>query len=158
MQLIMSVRVAKMTRTISLATLASLCMLTVHAQTAAPRYQVDPFWPKPFKDPKWMIQAIPVMAQRQQITPEEFRVTEKGLNYPGPAEQTLLLAPGGEDLDDRLDPSGQFDPEQWLFEQLSLRLPLVNRCGAECPGPATWSSETDGGDPRWAALRSLRED
>ena len=27
-----------------------------------PVYQVDPFWPKPFKDPKWMIQAIPVMA------------------------------------------------------------------------------------------------
>lgn len=29
---------------------------------AVPVYQVDPFWPKPFKDPKWMIQAIPVMA------------------------------------------------------------------------------------------------
>jgi len=27
-----------------------------------PVYQVDPFWPKPFRDPKWMIQAIPVMA------------------------------------------------------------------------------------------------
>ena len=27
-----------------------------------PVYQVDPFWPKPFKDPKWMMQAIPVMA------------------------------------------------------------------------------------------------
>ncbi len=28
----------------------------------------------------------------------------------------------GEDLDDRLDPMGQFDPERWLFEQLSLQL------------------------------------
>ncbi|MEI7953181.1 MAG: DUF177 domain-containing protein, partial [Synechococcaceae cyanobacterium ELA182] len=38
-------------------------------------------------------------------------------------------------LDDRLDPRGDFDPERWLFEQLSLQLPVVNRCGAECPGP-----------------------
>ena len=38
-------------------------------------------------------------------------------------------------LDDRLDPRGDFDPERWLFEQLSLQLPVVNRCGADCPGP-----------------------
>ena len=38
-------------------------------------------------------------------------------------------------LDDRLDPRGEFDPERWLFEQLSLQLPVVNRCGADCPGP-----------------------
>ena len=67
------------------------------------------------------------------------------------------LTPAGDDLDDRLDPEGDFDPERWLFEQLSLRLPLVNRCGPECPGPATWSSEEGGGDPRWLALRNLRE-
>jgi uncharacterized protein len=63
--------------------------------------------------------------------------------------------PEGADLDDRLDPSGSFDPERWLFEQLSLQLPLVNRCGDDCPGPATWSSEPTGGDPRWAALAQL---
>ncbi|MFO0118918.1 MAG: YceD family protein [Cyanobium sp.] len=67
------------------------------------------------------------------------------------------LTPTGDDLDDRLDPEGDFDPERWLFEQLSLRLPLVNRCGAECPGPATWSSEEGCGDSRWAALRKLKE-
>ncbi len=61
----------------------------------------------------------------------------------------------GEDLDDRLDPQGRFDPERWLFEQLSLRLPLVNRCGADCPGPARWSSAPATGDPRWAALKAL---
>ena len=32
------------------------------AAAPVPVYQVDPFWPKPFKDPKWMMQAIPVMA------------------------------------------------------------------------------------------------
>lgn len=63
--------------------------------------------------------------------------------------------PEGADLDDRLDPAGSFDPEHWLFEQLSLQLPLVNRCGDDCPGPATWSSEPAAGDPRWAALAQL---
>lgn len=63
--------------------------------------------------------------------------------------------PEGADLDDRLDPAGSFDPERWLFEQLSLRLPLVNRCGDDCPGPARWSSEATGLDPRWAALQKL---
>jgi len=75
----------------------------------------------------------------------------------GRALDPIELAPEGDDLDDRLDPEGEFDPERWLFEQLSLRLPLVNRCGSECPGPATWSSEGEGGDPRWASLRNLRE-
>lgn len=65
--------------------------------------------------------------------------------------------PEGADLDDRLDPAGNFDPERWLFEQLNLRLPLVNRCGADCPGPATWSSEPVSGDPRWAALAQLSQ-
>jgi len=85
----------------------------------------------------------------------------RGQGEPGaePEEINLELArdgmPEGADLDDRLDPAGRFDPEHWLFEQLSLRLPLVNRCGDDCPGPATWSSEPSGGDPRWAALARL---
>ena len=66
------------------------------------------------------------------------------------------LLPNGEDLDDRLDPLGHFDPERWIFEQLSLRLPQVTRCGADCPGPATWSSESVIPDPRWAALQGLQ--
>jgi uncharacterized protein len=70
-----------------------------------------------------------------------------------PLEATTL-APAM-DLDDRQDPHGWFDPEQWLFEQLSLRLPLVNRCGADCPGPACWGSAPPTIDPRWAALRAL---
>mgnify|MGYP006278180201 CR=1 FL=1 len=40
-------------------------------------------------------EAVSLMAQRQQITPEEFRASEHGLNYPGPAAQNRLLAPGG---------------------------------------------------------------
>jgi len=79
------------------------------------------------------------------------------LPHPSRPLDPTELSPSGDDLDDRLDPEGDFDPERWLFEQLSLRLPLVNRCGAECPGPATWSSEEGSGDIRWAALRKLKE-
>ncbi len=65
----------------------------------------------------------------------------------------------GDDLDDRLDPRGSFDPERWLFEQLSLQLPLVNRCGTDCPGPPAWAGgAAEAADPRWAALTSLHPD
>ncbi|MEB3317966.1 MAG: DUF177 domain-containing protein [Cyanobacteriota bacterium] len=73
----------------------------------------------------------------------------------GPNPDDSLVNPLGEDLDDRLDPQGRFDPERWVFEQLSLRLPLVNRCGDDCPGPSRWSSAAASTDPRWAALKTL---
>ena len=57
--------------------------------------------------------------------------------------------------DDRLNAVGLFDPQRWIFEQLSLQFPLVNRCGSDCPGPDRWSSDDCEGDPRWAALRRL---
>lgn len=78
--------------------------------------------------------------------------------------QVVSLDP--EALGDQIDPRGLFDPERWVFEQLSLELPLVNRCGEHCPGPpayrnpepatATGSAAEDSLDPRWQALRSLR--
>jgi len=40
-------------------------------------------------------QAGATMAQRQQITPAAFRLTERDLNYPGPSDQRGLLAPSG---------------------------------------------------------------
>ncbi|MEB3234451.1 MAG: DUF177 domain-containing protein [Cyanobacteriota bacterium] len=61
-----------------------------------------------------------------------------------------------EGISEQLDPSGSFDPEQWIYEQLNLQLPLVNRCGAHCPGPATWGSRDPVVDPRWAALKNLQ--
>ena len=74
-----------------------------------------------------------------------------------PSADADPLAPLGDDLDDRLDPAGSFDPERWLFEQLSLQLPLVNRCGKECPGPASWGSGASVADPRWEALKALSQ-
>ena len=90
------------------------------------------------------------------------------LELAGPSDGPLACSAGslaaepagevclGDDLDDRLKPGGRFDPEQWLFEHLSLRLPLVNRCGDDCPGPPSWGDGPSAPDPRWAALRSLR--
>lgn len=74
----------------------------------------------------------------------------------GPEEEEVVFA--AEDPVECLDPGGSFDPERWLFEQLSLQLPLLNRCGPDCPGPPLPSDDggEGGGDPRWAALRSLR--
>lgn len=79
----------------------------------------------------------------------------------------------GDDLDaseliECLDPRGSFDPARWLFEQLSLQLPLRNHCGPDCPGPdlpeqpeaRPEAASTSGGgdpiDPRWSALRQWR--
>ena len=63
-----------------------------------------------------------------------------------------------------LDPRGSFEPERWVFEQLSLQLPAVNFCGDGCPGmPQLVNQElsasvTPSADPRWQALLSLRSD
>ena len=68
-------------------------------------------------------------------------------------------------LIESLDPRGSFEPERWVFEQLSLQLSVVNRCGAECPGPpvrhptknaATTNSTATTVDPRWQALLQLQ--
>ena len=61
-------------------------------------------------------------------------------------------------LTESLDPTGNFDPEHWVFEQLSLQLPLVNRCGSDCPGPELLGApaEAEPIDPRWAALKKLQ--
>jgi uncharacterized protein len=70
--------------------------------------------------------------------------------------EVLELDPDG--LSESIDPTGEFDPEHWLFEQLSLQLPLVNRCGLDCPGPDLQPSAQppEPIDPRWAALKKLQ--
>ena len=70
-------------------------------------------------------------------------------------EAVLDLDPDA--LSESLDPQGTFDPGHWAFEQLSLQLPAVNRCGPDCPGPASWGSADAGIDPRWSALQALQQ-
>ena len=69
-----------------------------------------------------------------------------------------------EGLVDVLDPRGQFDPQQWAFEQLNLLLPVVNHCGDHCPGPPGLQqhpvipdTKTKAVDPRWQALQQLQQ-
>jgi len=69
-----------------------------------------------------------------------------------------------EGLVDVLDPRGQFDPQQWAFEQLNLLLPVVNHCGDHCPGPpglqqqpGTSDAKPKDVDPRWQALQQLQQ-
>ena len=74
-----------------------------------------------------------------------------------------VLEAGGDviDLDpdaltESMDPRADFEPEHWVFEQLNLQLPVVNRCGADCPGPKLKAEPVDEPmDPRWAALKKL---
>ncbi|MEM8718923.1 MAG: YceD family protein [Cyanobacteria bacterium P01_G01_bin.39] len=71
-----------------------------------------------------------------------------------PHEREVAL----EDLSETLPPNGHFDPETWIFEQLSLALPLRKVCGDNCPGAVTTSSSTDSHvDSRWSSLASLKE-
>ena len=76
---------------------------------------------------------------------------------PAPGDPVALEGEGDDSgLMEQLDPRGSFDPEHWIFEQLNLQLPIVNHCGSDCPGPATWTSDNAGIDPRWQALQGLR--
>lgn len=96
------------------------------------------------------------------FTTRELLWLGEGARAHGLDEEVVLNAEGAvldlepDALTESLDPRGDFDPAHWTFEQLSLQLPLVNRCGSDCPGPPTWSSDPEGGDPRWAALRTLK--
>lgn len=90
--------------------------------------------------------------------PATTHATAHATTHATDPSQLLALEGEGDDsgLMERLDPRGSFDPERWIFEQLTLQLPIVNHCGSDCPGPATWSSDSRGVDPRWQALQGLR--
>lgn len=71
-----------------------------------------------------------------------------------PLERELQL----EDFSEKLPPRGYFDSETWLYEQLSLALPLQQMCQAEdCETiiPDDTPSQTVV-DSRWAGLEALK--
>ena len=71
-----------------------------------------------------------------------------------PSEREVSL----EDLSETLPPNGHYDPEAWLFEQLSLALPLRKVCGENCPGASKSEvSDSDYVDHRWSSLAALKE-
>lgn len=72
-----------------------------------------------------------------------------------PLERELQL----EDFSEKLPPRGYFDPETWLYEQLSLTLPLQQMCQADdCESiiPDDTSSSHGVVDSRWASLEALK--
>ncbi|MDJ0531209.1 MAG: YceD family protein [Xenococcaceae cyanobacterium MO_207.B15] len=63
-----------------------------------------------------------------------------------------------EDLSETLSPNGYFDPEEWLYEQFSLAMPLRQLCGESCQGAAKTETKSEKYlDSRWASLASLKE-
>ena len=72
-----------------------------------------------------------------------------------PLEREVLL----EDLSEKLEPTGYFEPQIWIYEQLSLAMPMRQVCGQSCPGTTQVNSvsETPQIDNRWASLASLKE-
>jgi len=63
-----------------------------------------------------------------------------------------------EDLSETLPPNGHYDPEAWLFEQLSLALPLRKVCGENCPGASQPEALNEHyTDSRWSSLAALKE-
>ena len=63
-----------------------------------------------------------------------------------------------EDLSETLPPHGHFEPKKWLYEQLSLAMPLRQLCGEECPGASKTSTEAESHiDPRWSSLAALQD-
>ncbi|MGF1479440.1 MAG: DUF177 domain-containing protein [Cyanophyceae cyanobacterium] len=61
-----------------------------------------------------------------------------------------------EDLSESLPPHGYFQPEPWLYEQLSLAMPLRRLCNKNCQPPASASEQKPSVDSRWATLAVLK--
>ena len=76
-------------------------------------------------------------------------------------EETESLSPEREvrvdDLSETLSPTGHFEPEGWLYEQLSLAMPLQKNCGEQCQGTTQFLGENEPLlDSRWAGLAALK--
>lgn len=80
------------------------------------------------------------------------------LQYP-PDEASLPLEREivSEDLCETLPPNGELAVEQWIYEQLSLAMPLRNLCGNDCQPPHREEhSHNMKIDERWSALANLK--
>jgi uncharacterized protein len=60
-----------------------------------------------------------------------------------------------EDLSETLPPDGFFEVENWLYEQISLAMPMRQLCGKDCQPPQV--NNTDNLiDHRWSGLAVLK--
>lgn len=70
-----------------------------------------------------------------------------------PAEREVSL----EDLSESLHLEGYFYPNDWLYEQLCLAMPMRQLCSEDCQQPAGKADREPLVDSRWASLAALRE-
>lgn len=64
-----------------------------------------------------------------------------------------------EDLVESLSPQGNFDPGEWLYEQMCLAIPQKQICRSDCEGIA-FNNPTEAAaeiDHRWSALSALKQ-
>ncbi len=63
-----------------------------------------------------------------------------------------------EELVETVSPQGEFDPADWIYQQLCLALPLRQLCGGDCQPPQVDSENSSPSiDQRWAALADLKQ-
>lgn len=92
--------------------------------------------------------------QRIEINTKELIWLDAPATENFPVERELSW----DDLSEAIPPDGHFDVNQWLYEQLSLALPLKNLCGNNCQAPETPDPEIPAAiDHRWAALADLKK-
>ena len=102
---------------------------------------------------------------RLSLDDEEIILLDLKANLPGiPGEEKEIDL---EEMEEALSPQGHFEPEQWIYEQLCLGLPVQQNCGEGCTGtklletsaalnpPAV--SGPKQGDARWSALAALKQ-
>lgn len=70
-----------------------------------------------------------------------------------PLEREVAL----EELTETLNPQGDFDVYEWLYEQLCLALPLKQVCSSECQATPVNSAQDFPIDNRWSSLEILRK-
>lgn len=62
-----------------------------------------------------------------------------------------------EDLSETLPPNGELVVEEWIYQQLSLAMPLRNLCSNDCHTPTVQKdSQNSKSDNRWSALANLK--
>lgn len=70
-----------------------------------------------------------------------------------PLEREII----SEDLWEALPPNGELAVEEWIYEQLSLAMPLRNLCGNDCQPPQREEHLSKMKiDDRWSALANLK--
>lgn len=63
-----------------------------------------------------------------------------------------------DDLSETLSPDGYFEPDTWLYEQLSLLMPMQQLCSPDCQPPTAASTVGEPNiDRRWASLEVLKK-